>query len=106
VSRHWEEIDWIVSASKHEAAFNYQRYHQWVEENQSQKQMEEEVKKVSSIRKGIGWTEEGCMKRIASMPFHLYAILRRVDPEFGRNTPEGKKKFYRFLLNHPEFSVK
>jgi hypothetical protein len=40
------------------------------------------------------------------MPMHVFHVLRLIDPEFGRNTPDGKNKMYRFLARHPMFGVR
>ena len=68
--------------------------------------MEAEALKVSTIRNQIGWTHEGMMKRIASMPLHLFDIIRKINPEFATPTKDGKASLYRFLLAHPEFTVR
>lgn len=102
----WNEIDWIVQAAENDRANNFHRFEDWYREHQDQKQMEQEAMKVSTAYRQLGWTQGKMMKRIMSMPLHLFVLLRRVDPEFGRNSKEGKAKIYRFLQRHPEFTVR
>lgn len=102
----WNEIDWVCEAAQKESSNNFNRYCDWFDVHQDQLTLEKEAHKVSTAYKQLGWSEGKSVKRIMCMPLHLFNILRRIDPDFGRNTPEGKKKLYKFLLRHPEYSVK
>lgn len=102
----WKEIDWVVNTAMNPDTNHFHRFSDWWDQQGEQKDMEREALKVSTIRKQIGWTKEGHLKRIASMPLHVFTILRKIDPDFARNTPEGRKKMYAFVLRHPMFSVK
>lgn len=102
----WKEIDWVVETAQKEGTINFHRFEDWYREHVTQKQMEDEVKRVSTMHRQLGWSRGKTMKRIMSMPLHVFNILRQIDPEFARNTPEGKKKVYRFLLRHPMFTVR
>ena len=102
----WNEIDWVVAAAETPGTNHFRRFEDWYLWNQLQKSSEAETRKVSSIRTQLGWSSGKLFKRIASMPLHLYMILHRIDPEFGRNTKEGRAKMYRFVQRHPEFSVR
>lgn len=98
-----DEMEWIAEAAQNPYTVNYQRYCDWAEYHQDLKQMEAEVKKVTSIKTKTGWSQGGMFKRIASMPLHVFALLRHVDKDFARNNEEGKKRLYRFLMRRPEF---
>jgi hypothetical protein len=102
----WKEIDWVVENAQKENANHFNRWCDWWDQQGTQNDMEREALKISTIRRKIGWTKDGHMKRIASMPYHVFMILRKIDQDFGRNTPEGKKKMYAFVMRHPQFSVK
>jgi len=105
VSEKWKEIDWVCDTAQDERTNNFRRYCDWYAYNQGQLDTEREIQKVTSARTKLGWSEGKLFKRIASMPLHVFLILRRIDPEFSRNTPEGRKKMYAFLRHRPEFSV-
>lgn len=99
------EADWVVETSRmgeqHEVLWeDFFRY------NQTQKSMEEEARKITSVSNQIGWTGNRRMKRIACMPKSVFVLLRAFDPEIVANTKEGHRKFDRFLLRHPEFRVR
>ncbi len=102
----FKEHSWVVKTAQTIDDYNIRRYEDWYRWNQDLRSMEAEAKKVSSIRKNIGWTNAGFMKRIASMPLNVFMMLRKLDPEMLANTKEGMKKFDRFLVAHPEFSVR
>ena len=102
----WNEIDWVVETAQKEGTINHHRFEDWYIQHQTQKEMEEETKRISTMHRQMGRTKGHTMKRIMSMPLHIFKILRQIDPEFGRNTPEGKNKVYRFLSRHPMFRVR
>lgn len=101
----WSEIDWICEAAQHEESNNFRRYCDWYSTNQTMKEMEDESKKISSIRTKKGWSEGGMFKRISSMPLHIFNIMRRLDPEFAVNTKRGRAKLIAFVQRRKEFSV-
>lgn len=99
------EADWVVETARmgeqHRLLFeDFFRY------NQTQKSMEEEARKITSTTNQLGWSKTRRMKRIACMPKSLFILLREFDPEITANTKEGHRKMDRFLLRHPEFSVR
>ena len=100
------EIDWVVNTAQDPRVNHYHRFEDWYLYNQDQKSMEAESLKVSTIRNQIGWTKHGRMKRIGSMPLHVFTVIRKLDPEFATATKAGKRKYYRFLLRHPQFTVR
>lgn len=100
------EIDWIVSTAQQPGVNHYQRFEDWYRWNQDQKSMEAETLKVSTIRNQLGWSNMGLFKRVASMPYHLFVAIRKIDPEFSTGNGPGKKKLYRFLMRHPQFTVR
>ena len=98
-----EELEWIAETAQNPPTVNYQRYCDWADYHQDLKQMEAEARKVTSIKTKMGWSAGKMMKRIASMPLHVFVLLRHVDKDFARNTPEGIKRLRRFLMRRPEF---
>ena len=106
LSSEWNEIDWVVETAQKEGTNYFRRFEDWYREKQTQESMEQETRRVSTLHRQIGWSEGKNLKRIASMPTHVFSILRQIDPEFGRNSKEGKAKMYRFLARHPMFSVR
>lgn len=101
----YKELDWIAETAQIPGTNNFHRFCDWWDYHQDLKQMEKEVRKVTSIRTGLGWSQAKMFKRIGSMPLHVFNALRKVDPEFGRNSPEGRKKMHRFLMRHPEYGA-
>ena len=102
----FKEHSWVVKTAQTIDDYNIRRFEDWYRWNQDLKSMEEESRKVSNIRKQIGWTNANYMKRVASMPLNVFVMLKNLDPELFANTKEGMKRFDRFLLHHPEFSVR
>lgn len=102
----WKEIDWVVETAQQESSNYFHRFEDWYAQHQTQKSMEDEIKRVSTMHRQLGWTHGKTMKRIMSMPLHVFMILRAIDPDFARNTPDGKKKVYKFLARHPMFTVR
>lgn len=100
------EIDWVVNTAQRAGVNHLDRFEDWYAYNQDQKSMEAESLKVSTIRNQIGWCGAETMKRIGSMPLHIFVAIRKIDPEFATATSGGKRKFYRFLLRHPQFTVR
>lgn len=98
-----DELEWIAETAQQPGTTNYFRYCDWFDEHRTQKQMEAEVHKVNSVKGKMGWSQARTMKRIASFPLHVFTLFRRVDKDFARNTPEGKKRLYRLLARRPEF---
>lgn len=98
-----EEMEWIAETAQNPHTVMYDRYCDWADYNQSMKQMEAEARKVTSIKTKMGWSECKMFKRVASMPLHVFTLLRHVDKDFGRNNPEGIKRLRRFLMRRPEF---
>lgn len=98
-----DELDWIAEAAQNPNTVMYHRYCDWVDYNKDLKQMEAEVKKVTSAKAKAGWSNSRMFKRIASMPLHLFVLLRHIDKDFGRNNVEGIKRLRRFLMRRPEF---
>lgn len=101
----WSEIDWIVDAAQNPVSNNFVRFAEAVRWNQDQKSLEDEHRKISSIRKTGGWTAEGRMKRIGSMPLHIFNLMKRIDREFAANTPRGKALYLKFIKRYPLFSA-
>jgi hypothetical protein len=98
-----DELDWIAETAQKPGTTNHARYCDWFDYHRDLKQMEAEVRKVSTIRSRMGWSQARHFKRIASFPLHVFALFRRVDKDFARNTPDGIKRLYRVLARRPEF---
>lgn len=96
-----EELDWISEAAQLPGTTNYDRFCDWADYHRDLKQMESEARKVTSVKTKMGWSEGKMFKRIASMPLHLFVLLRHVDKDFGRNNQDGKNRLYRFLMRNP-----
>ena len=99
------DLEYIAETAQDPRTVNFSRYCDWYEYRQSQQSIEEELRKVTSIHTKLGWTDRGMMKRVASMPLHVFVLLRKIAPEFSTATPEGKKLLHKFLLRRPEFST-
>src|SRR3990172_2313838 len=97
----WNEIDWVIDTAQKEGTNYFPRFEDWYREKQTQESMEQESRRVSTMYRQIGWSQQKTMKRIMSMPAHVFHILRQIDPDFARNTKEGKAKVYRFLQRYP-----
>ena len=99
------ELEWVAEAAQNPHSNNYDRYCDWWDWHQHALSQERELRKVSNTRRKLGWSRCKMFRRVASMPLHVFNILRHIDPEFATNTPDGKKKLYKFLLRRPEFST-
>ena len=99
------ELDWVANAAQEPYSNNYRRYCDWYQWHQDAKSMDSEMRRITSVKSKLGWTRCKLFRRCASMPLHVFAILRRIEPEFATNTQDGRKLFYRFLQRRPEFSV-
>lgn len=99
------ELEYIAETAQDPRTVNYARYCDWWDYRQDQQSIEEELRKVTSIHTKLGWTDHGLLKRVASMPLHVFVLLRRIAPEFSTATPEGKRLLHKFLLRRPEFST-
>ena len=106
INSEWNEIDWVVETAQHENTNYFHRFEDWYREHQTMKSMEDEAVRVSTAYRQRGWSDGKTMKRIASMPLHVFHIIRQIDKDFSRNTPEGKAKMYRFLARYPMFTVR
>ena len=104
--RNEREIDWIVETAQKPETCHYRRFEDWYREEQDQKSMEREALKVSTIRNQVGWTHGGMFKRVASWPLHIFMMIRKVHPEFARNSPDGKRLLYKILARYPMFTVR
>ena len=102
----FKEHSWIVNTAQTQDNLYTHRWEDWYRGKETQDSLEREAKKISSIRKQIGWSNRNLMKRIASMPLFLFHILREIDKEMFANTKEGRKRFDRFLIRNPECSVR
>lgn len=98
-----DELDWIAEAAQRPGTSNYDRFCDWNDYHKDLKQMEAEARKVTSIKTKMGWSNCKMMKRIASMPLHVFTLLRHVDKDFARNNPDGIKRLRRFLMRNPVF---
>lgn len=96
-----EELDWIAEAAQDPRTAMYHRFCDWNDYKRDLMQMEAEARKVTSIKTKMGWSQSKMFKRIASMPLHLFVLLRHVDKDFGRNNKEGIKRLRRFLMRNP-----
>ena len=99
------DLEYVAQTAQDPRTVQYRRYCDWYEGNQDRQAIEEEFKKVTSIHTKIGWTDKGLMKRVASMPLHVFVLLRRIAPEFSTSTVEGRKLLHKFLIRRPEFST-
>lgn len=99
------DLEYIAETAQDPRTVQYRRYCDWWDYRQSQQSLEEELRKVTSIHTKLGWTDKGMMKRVSSMPLHVFVLLRKIAPEFSTATPEGKKLLHKFLLRRPEFST-
>lgn len=99
------ELEWVAESAQNPYSHNYDRYCDWFDWHQDQLSQERELRKVTSIRTKLGWSKCKMFRRVASMPLHVFNILRKISPEFATNTPEGKRLLYRFLIRRPEFST-
>lgn len=102
----WNEIDWVIETAQKDGVNYFHRFEDWYREKQTQDSMEDEARRISTMHRQIGWSQSKNLKRIMSMPLHVFHIIRQIDPEFARNTKEGKSKVYRFLQRYPMFSVR
>lgn len=99
------DLEYVAQTAQDPRTVQFRRYCEWWEERQDRQSVEEEYRKVTSIHTKLGWTDGGMMKRVASMPLHVFVLLRRIAPEFSTATPEGKRLLHKFLLRRPEFST-
>lgn len=104
----FREHNWLINTARDNNPMNqhFFRYEDWYLWNQDLKSMEAESKKITTLRREIGWAQHGTMKRISSMPLHVFTWLRHIDPELFQSTDSGMKKYHRFLTRFPEFTVR
>ena len=100
------ELEWVAESAQNPHSNNYDRYCDWYEWQQDAKSQEREIRKVTNIRTKLGWSRCKLFKRISSMPLHVFNIMRKIEPQFATNTPEGKRLLHKLLLRRPEFSVR
>jgi len=105
VGKAHNEIDWICDTAQQPGTRFHDRYCDWFDWHTDQVNYEREVKKISTAKNQLGWSEGGKLKRVACMPTHIFMIMKRLDPEFATQTKEGKRKLLKFLMQRPEFSV-
>lgn len=101
------ELEWVAETAQNPATNNFDRYCDWFDYHQDQKSLEREYGKLTSLGTRMGWTALNHMRRVSSMPLHVFVALRRItNGEFASNTPEGRKLLHKFLIRRPEFSVR